>query len=179
MNSTPWDQYGLIVHIATALKDKTLVGKTKLQKLIFLMNELRRLPIDYRFQFYTYGPYASSLSGDVSYLSAIGALHISYDASINTYDVRPGDEAPHFLEKAAEYLQSHGADINAVLEGFGHKKAKELELVATLVYVMHYDPDFRPENEQHLIEQMRALKPKFSEDEVRAAMLELQELRYA
>jgi uncharacterized protein YwgA len=172
MSGTPWHHYGLIVRIAQSLS-KAPLGKTKLQKLVFLMQELKDLPSEYRFHFYTYGPYSSSLTGDASYLDAIGGLTICQYANINGYEISPGKEAEAFIAKAQPFFDEHGATIDAIIAQFGYKSAQELELIATLVYVMHYDRKYQAGDRGFLIAKVKELKPKFNQTEVKAALDEL------
>jgi uncharacterized protein YwgA len=177
MTETGWERYGLIAHIAQALTDTNL-GKTKLQKLVFLIQQLADLPPLYRFHFYTYGPYSSSLSGDASYMQAVQGLRILQYPGGNAYEIKPGDDADAFLREAEPFLASHRSAIGRILDQFGHKSAQDLELIATLVYVTHYDPSWQPGDRDHLIRKLRELKPKFSEAVVGAAIDELAGLGY-
>ncbi len=177
MTGTPWHHYGLIVRIAQRL-DQAPLGRTKLQKLVFLMQELKGLPSQYRFHFYTYGPYSSSLTGDASYLDAIGGLRIHASANGQGYELTPGPEAPAFLAKAEAFFAEHGNAIDTIITQFGSRTAQALELIATLVYVMHYDRRCPPGDRAFLIGKVKELKPKFSDGEVSAALDELQGYGY-
>jgi uncharacterized protein len=177
MTGTPWHHYGVVVRIAESLKN-TQLGKTKLQKLVFLMQELKAVPSDYRFHFYTYGPYSSSLTGDVSYLDAIGGLNIRQYLPFGGYEIVPGNDADSFLAKSTPFLDEHKDNIDAIIEQFGHKSAQDLELIATLVYIARYEPSFTPGDDQFLINRARELKPKFAEDKIRSALSKLQEMGY-
>jgi uncharacterized protein YwgA len=177
MTGTPWHQYGLIVRIAKSL-EHTQLGKTKLQKLVFLMQELKGVPTDYRFHFYTYGPYSSSLTGDASYLDAIGGLGIRQHLGFGAYEILPGKDADSFLTKSESFLDEHKDKIDAIIEQFGRGSAQDLELIATLVYIAHYEPSFEPGNDQFLIDRARELKPKFGENEIRSSLGKLKDLGY-
>ena len=177
MTGTPWNHYGVLVRIAESL-EHTQLGKTKLQKLVFLMQELKAVPTDYRFHFYTYGPYSSSLTGDLSYLDAIGGLDIRQCLSFGGYEIVPGNDADSFFAKSAPFLDEHKEDTDAIIEQFGRKNAQELELIATLVYIARYEPSFEPGNDQFLIDRARELKPKFKEDEIRSSLRKLKDMGY-
>jgi uncharacterized protein len=174
MTTTSWDQYGLITYIAQRQTQRQFpLGKTKLQKLVYLMQDLHRLPTDYRFHFYTYGPFCSGLSGDASYLDAVGGLRIQYVGGGNMFEISPGANADFFRNKAASFLAAHTDAVDPILDRFGSKSAREMELIATLVYVMHYDPKYAPGDRAFLIVKVEELKPKFSEVEVNGALDEL------
>jgi uncharacterized protein YwgA len=179
MNATSWANYGLVAYIAGRLSDKHIaLGKTKLQKLVFLMKEVYRVPADYRFHFYTYGPYSSALSGDVDYLGLIGALKVDFNAYENQYDIKPGVDSGNLLQKAAEFINQHRAEIDALLDTYGLRSTRDLELIATVVYIDRYDPDAEPNGPDYLADKARELKPKFSEDEIKTAISKLAEKQH-
>lgn len=177
MTETSWERYGLIAGIARGINDKSL-GKTKLQKLVFLMQELEQLPQLYRFHFYTYGPYSSDLSGDVGYMEAVDGLRIARYTSNNAWEIAPGDEAQTFLDSAEPFLAEHRDAVDTVINQFGHRNAGELELIATLVYVMHYDPCWQPTDRSYLVDKVKELKPKFSDAEIRRSIEQLETFGY-
>lgn len=124
MNSQ-WTSYGLLAYVAKRLKEKGLpLGKTKLQKLIFLLKELKGIDAGYRFHFYTYGPFSNSLAGDIDYLEHIKGLKVLLGESTESFIIEPGETAPIIVEKAREYLEPHKDDIDSVLEQFGGKLAR-------------------------------------------------------
>ncbi|HAJ27844.1 MAG TPA: hypothetical protein DCG53_11490 [Syntrophus sp. (in: bacteria)] len=92
MQTTPWQNYALITYLAGRAPEMNL-GKTKLQKLIYFLKTVKNIPLDYSYRFYTYGPYCDELAGDLSYLSAVDALEISFDAGRFGYAVRKGKHA--------------------------------------------------------------------------------------
>lgn len=174
MSTTSWDRYGLIAHIAQRhAQRQTALGKTKLQKLVYLMQDLHWLPTDYRFHFYTYGPFCSGLSGDASYLDAVGGLRITYVGGGNMFELSQGADADFLIGKAVAFLEANADRIEPIIDRFGGKTAREMELIATLIYVMHYDPEYAPGDRAFVIAKVKELKPKFSEAEVNAALDEL------
>ena len=63
----PWHRYSLIGYLSKCLQDTPgSLGKTVMQKLIYLMQEAKGVPCGYEYRFYNYGPYASELSRDLS-----------------------------------------------------------------------------------------------------------------
>lgn len=178
MNPTFWNNYGLLAYIVKRLGVYENLGKTKLQKLVFLMKELKNVPVQYRFHFYTYGPFSSDLAGDLSYLDYIGGVKIYGDSYQNGYEIRPGDSTEYLIQKADIFLKWNQPAIDDILNQFGSKQARDLELIATLVYVAYYSPVYQEGDRDHLIFQTKELKPKFNEAEIDSAISELQYFGY-
>lgn len=174
MNGTPWNDYGLVAHIAQRLGGAQNLGKTKLQKLVYLLRELKGVQVGYDFRFYNYGPYSDGLSGDLGYLQSLGGVKVTYDPGVNMYDIVAGDKAGVLEGKAAEFLRENREALDDVINQFGRRQAKDLELISTIVFVAK--SGLRQEGE--LVKKVKELKPKFTESEITAALSELNEKGY-
>ena len=142
-----------------------------MQKLVYLM-ELRGVPAGYRFRLYNYGPYSGDLAGDVSYIEALEGVTVHFDYKRNVYKIAPGQESGTLIQKAPEFLRMNRSVIDHVIEQFGRRSARDLELLATTAYLhkQFVGHAFRRED---LHEQVKAVKPRFSDTEVSAAIDEL------
>jgi len=83
---------------------KDIKGRTKLQKIIYLLKEKFNLDIAYNFMPYYYGPYSSELQNDVDVLSRLNLIDVNL----------------HFLDNGV-FLYEHQ------LTERGYKIAEELE----------------------------------------------------
>lgn len=171
MQTTPWHNYALIIYLA-GRADEINLGKTKLQKLIYFLKAVKNLPLEYSYRFYTYGPYCDELAGDLSYLSAIGALEISFDTNRFGYAVREGKHADMFRNKAEWFFKKHQQDIDDVVQKFMGKNAREMELLSTILYLTYNEQQCR-ENRDSLLERAKDLKPQFAPAEIEAGIDQL------
>src|SRR6266850_259581 len=96
----PWHQYAVISYTAAKAEGGPALGKTAMQKLIYLMQELHRVPVGYRFRLYTYGPYSSDLAEDLTYVEYLGGLTIHYEPAQNTYKIRTGRDSNTLVGRA-------------------------------------------------------------------------------
>ncbi|MBI3776076.1 MAG: hypothetical protein HY273_11080, partial [Gammaproteobacteria bacterium] len=135
--------------------------KTKVQELVFLLNELSGVDTGYKFCFYTYGPFSSELAGDVDYLDRIGVLNVEEGSGGDGYSVTAGKEATKIEQMVASRLDAFASNIEKIVVEFGGDSARDLELIATLVYISKYDPEFSGQR-CRLVTKARELKPKFS-----------------
>nr|WP_320049416.1 hypothetical protein [uncultured Desulfuromonas sp.] len=173
MSGTPWEAYGLIAHLAQKLYEDNF-GKTKLQKIVYLLQRLKNISVGYNYTFYTYGPFSSDLAADLDYIKNIEGIKIDYDPSINMYGIHPAENTSRLTEKASEFLSANKAEIDEIINRFGKRQAKELELSATLVFVQKSGIT----NEDELLSRVKELKPKFTESEIRESLDELRKWKY-
>lgn len=166
-------QYALIAHLVEKLSDRRAPGKKALQKLVHLIEELGRVDVGYRFSFYTYGPYSADLTADLDAVAGLQGISISYLESENSYQILSGKNASWVAERGNDFIKQHSAAIERVIEQFGGRLAKDLELVSTIVYLKRHAPELFSDNSK-LIERVRALKPKYSEFQVGEALKEVE-----
>ena len=75
----PWHRYALIAELTQRLEGKSSqFGKTSLQKMIYLLQELSGVTTNYQFSLYTHGPFTGQLLGDLDLVEALGAVRVQY-----------------------------------------------------------------------------------------------------
>jgi uncharacterized protein YwgA len=142
--------------------------------MVYLLEKLKNVYVGYDFTFYTYGPFSSDLAADLDYLNTLGGVQIDYEPAINMYGISPGPNTARLTEKALEFLDNNKAAIDEIVNRFGNRQAKELELLATLVYVAKSGLT----EEGPLTGKVKELKPRFDMTEIRAALKQLQGWEY-
>ena len=157
-------------------------GKTALQKLVYLFQEIYEVDCDYRFDFYTYGPFTSQLLNDLDFTEHIGGVKVSrVDTSFGGYQIAPGEEAEYIFKKAESFIYNSRVSqkLGQLIGDFGHFSATELELRSTIVYV---DRDLQkngsPPDMKEIVRLVEGLKPKFHKDEIRRAVEELKNKQF-
>lgn len=174
----PWERYGLIAAIVRELYPRSpQLGKTVLQKVVYLLQDLAGVPIGYRFQFYTYGPFSVELLEDLDLVEGLGGVKIHRVVSLTGgFDIVPGGRADDLIRKAGNWLEGRGANdaISRVVEDYGHLSARDLELRATVVYVVR-DLELRGTvgDNDRVKEVVKDLKPRFGAPEIEDAVQEL------
>lgn len=160
MSGTPWNDYGIIAYISKNVPD---LGKTKLQKLIYLMKEVGKVPLVYSFRFYNYGPYSDKLAENLDYVNSLDGVKMSYEPFYNMYEIKPGESADKLIEKAMSSIEPSKPQIDFILNTYGIKTARDLELITTIIYV---DKNNHQPDEKALAGMTHDLKPKFSSTEI-------------
>ncbi len=175
----PWNRYGLITELAYRLKDKSAqFGKTILQKMVFLLQEVYGVNCGYQFDLYTYGPFTPQLLQDLDLVETLGGVQIQPVISgFGGYHIVTGEKNDALREKAEDFLKNPAVSsaINKLIENFSCFNAKELELISTIVYV---DRDMKATSQiitrDDMVQIVNHLKPKFSLEEICAAVDKLE-----
>ena len=164
----PWERYGTIAYLAENVGS---LGKTALQKLVYFLQEWKDLPLGYRFEFYTYGPFSAALMGDLDYTDSLGAVRMQSVAT-GGYSIKRGAQNQDIQDRAGDFLLEHKAAIDEVISVFGKSSAVWLELLATTHYAYSYFASrHQPCGDNDIVDTVRSLKPdKFEESQIRKAL---------
>lgn len=179
--NTPWHRYALIAELAQRLESTSRqFGKTSLQKMIYLLQELNEVPTNYQFSLYTHGPFTAQLLGDLDLVEALGAVKVQYVVSgYGGYQISPGSEWKVIRDKDAQFLKENKDAIDRVVDEFGAFSAKDLELRSTIVYL---DRDVKRSKKDldrdNFIGLVKNVKPRFTEDAIAQALEELEKNNY-
>jgi hypothetical protein len=77
------------------------------------------------------------------------------------------------IQKGRRFIERNQAAIERVLEAFGGRLAKDLELVSTIAYLRRHAPAEKFENNKKLAAHVKALKPKYTDKEIAKAIEEV------
>jgi uncharacterized protein len=106
------------------------IGRTKLQKLVFFLQDLAPVP-KYRYELRHYGPYSYELSSDVERLASLGFIDTQEDQSGYGYHIYPGHRSLVDSEMLVRFEQA----INQVVENFASLETAQLEIMSTIRFV--------------------------------------------
>jgi hypothetical protein len=169
-SEVPWGRYALITEISERFSAANFrLGKTALQKMIFLLQRSLGVDCDYSYILYTYGPYSADVSRDLDIVAGLGGALVSYDFSFAGYEIHPGPSSADLRGRASAFLESISPQLDRLVADFGGCTAKELELRSTVVYLS------RPgQNRQDLVTQVHEVKPHFNHTQIESAIAELE-----
>lgn len=151
-------------------------GKTVLMKLLYLLQEVYRLPLGYSFSFYTYGPYCPEVLVDLDHVKRQEGVRVRFlPDDPGGYKISPGPAADRVRFAAKQRLDTYADQLEKLVSSFGSFRARDLELRTTIVYLWkHMTPAARG-NKVALMDIVRQLKPHFTTMEVETAVRELQD----
>lgn len=169
-----WERYGLIAEIVERFQaGNHRLGKTVLQKMIFLLQRSFGVDCDYAYTLYTYGPYAADVARDLDIVAGLGGARVDYDFSFAGYEIHSGPASADLRKRADAFLTDISPKLDRLVADFGGFTAKELELRSTAVYLAKPGLD-----RTRLIEQVHDVKPHFTPAQIEAAVLELEAKGY-
>lgn len=160
-------RFSVILELLRLAKNK--VGKTFLQKAIYILQDWLNLELEYDYKLYLYGPYSEDLSDDMDALGDLGLIDIDYNPTGYGYNIAVNENGANFLsEHLSAYMIDEGK-LGKVISLLGMSDVKNMELLSTLLYLAKKTGD--KEQTLHL---MQALKPQFNSDEIGHKIEELQ-----
>jgi len=150
-----WNQYGLIAELAVRLKGVSpQFGKTVLQKLVYILQEVFQVPVGYDYILYNYGPYCAELADDLMFFASLDGVKVEWSDGLG-FEIREASKTGHFRKRAEAFLKRYEAQISKAINNFGHMNARELELYSTIIYVAKEGPLTKDE----LIKRVSEIKP--------------------
>ena len=147
---------------------KTKVGKTFLQKAIYILQDWLSLDLGYGYKLYLYGPYSEDLSQDIEVLGDLGLIGIGSDATGYGYGITLSDKGAKFLSENLGIYMADAGRLQKVISLLGTSDVKNMELLSTILYLAKTTVD-----KDETIRLMREIKPQFSSDQVDLKIEEL------
>lgn len=170
----PWQRIAVIAELSERLAGLSpQFGKTALQKMVFLLQEIYAVNCDYEYSLYTYGPYCVEVLNDLDLAQSLSAVEVAC-VQEHGVEIRPGSSSSQVREKAQDFLCANEQAFDGLVQRFGRFSAKELELRSTIVYV---DRDYRRGgasiDKTNFVRLVSEIKPKFDLSQIRSAYDEL------
>ena len=178
----PWRRYALIAELTKRFSASSQqFGKTALQKLVFLLQEIYGADFGYEFELYSYGPFTAELLGDLDVVEQLGAVKIEpVQSYTGGYIINKTDRTDILIKKSPEDFNGPISDVfNDLERDFGNLTARELELRATIVFIERsYQKKGESISKGSLIKIVNEIKPKYKNEEICEAITELSKNTY-
>ena len=126
-------------------------GKMFVQKILFMSKRLGE-NIPYEFSLYTYGPFSREIMDDLDELEENKEIEIKWNDRFEGYEIH--DEGIVLNESVT--FQT----LKNVLDEQGHRNAKQLELMSTLIFLR------KDIVEDELMSAVKRVKPFFEDDQI-------------
>ena len=111
-------------------------GKTAIMKYIYLLQKVYKLSMGYDYSIYTYGPYSSEVMEDIDFANNMAFIKVErYNTGAGGYRITPDDGAARILSEEEAVVPEYEHSIQAMLDLFGDKSARDLELLNTIIYI--------------------------------------------
>lgn len=169
------EKFAIIAYIAKSVEGKGTLGKKALQKLVHLSSELSHVQVGYKFTLYTYGPFSRELAGDVDLLASMGLISMQFNAQRNGYEIKSNLETNNIFERSGSFTSDVKHGIDFVIDKFGGRLAKELELSSMIVFILNNElTDVDDDNA--VIDKFLEIKPHYQRSEVVSGLKEIREM---
>lgn len=157
-------------------RDRPLT-KTALQKLVYILQQWKRVPAGYTYRMYRHGPYSGMLGRDLDVLAEMGVIEV-VPLGDRAVDIRPGPNCRQMAERAGALLDAGVRDVEGVIEQFGSLSARDLELRTSAIYAaQEVAADGHRPTLELVEERLGQLKPAFHPGEARYALKQLERLQ--
>lgn len=154
-------QIAVITHLAKRI-DAGRLGRTSLMKLLYFLQEVKQVPLDYEFTLYSYGPFDSGVLSDLGTAESLQAVRSDVELFSGgyRYKIQGGPEAEEYLKRGDAFLRQYREQIDWVVENFAKDSPSDLELLSTIAYADRNAED-APLDRERLSSLVHGIKPKF------------------
>ena len=144
------------------------LGKTKIQKIVYFLQESVSVPLKYPFRMHYYGPYSDELDGNLSLTKSLGYIDIHPDPDGFGYHVTPVKERGntswqgYTMSEDPEVRELTGI-IDDAIDILGQLETPQIELYATIHLISRLKGH---SSERQTLQTVKKLKPKFSVEHI-------------
>jgi hypothetical protein len=154
--------------ILELLRCSKKVGKTFIQKAIYVLQNWLDWDSEYKFKLHYYGPYSSDLSGDLDILSELGLIKMVFNG--HSYEIAITEEGLRFLDEHLEAYMLDRTKIERAIALVGKEDVRNMELIGTALYFSKLSND-----ESEIVRLVNTVKPHFNEDTIKGTIKYLRE----
>jgi hypothetical protein len=163
------ERFAIINYIVDSIRD---LRKTQIQKLVYFLQYIFGIPLDYGYKMHYFGPYSDELNSDLINMRSHGYINIDPDPEGYGYHITPGTET---LDSLEDLKKVYVKKIDTCLRELAEKDVKNLELLGAIHFVTNVALP-RTNKGHEVIDKVRRLKPSFSREEIENAYKQLEEL---
>ena len=139
------------------------IGKTKVQKVVYFLQEGLGIQLLYRFRMHHFGPFSEDIENNISVLKGFGYIEVNPDPRGYGYHITPTSREQLPWDEELNECKDDMVKAVDILNGLD---TSTLELLATVHFVRHLldEPSI-----EEVIGSVSRLKPKFPTQTIRSA----------
>ena len=146
------------------------MGKTFIQKSIYLLQEGLKENLDYDYKLHFYGPFSQELADDINTLEDLGLINVDYNPDGYGYEIKITNEGISFLNKFQSRYGVEENKLEKVLDLISGELVRGMELLGTVLYFVKLT-----DNEDELKKLVNMIKPHFYDEEINRALQKLRD----
>ena len=149
----------------------TTVGKTFLQKAVYILQEGLKEQLDYSYKLHFYGPFSQELANDIDALNDMDLIDVEFEPDGIGYQIKITNKGEQFLEELKRRkIEVSEEKIARVLSLIENRNVRGMELLGTVLYFARLTSD-----EDELKKLVNMVKPHFSNAEIEKAYIKIKE----
>src|SRR5688500_675546 len=163
----------VLLSLITKMREKgSWCGETHIQKASFFLQRLLGVPLGFEFILYKHGPYSFDITKELTELRADSILDIQILNEQYGPSYAPGKLNDYLRTRFPKTLQRYDKQTGFVASQLGDKGVKELERLATALFV---DVEVQG-NVAEKAKMIMRLKPHIGEGDARAAVEQVHQM---
>lgn len=149
--------------ILELLRLSRTVGKTFIQKAIYVLQDWLGWDSDYKFNLHYYGPYSSDLSDDLDILNELGLIKMVFNG--HGYNISITKDGIRFLDEHLEAYMPNKTKIERGISLVGKDDVRNMELIGTILYFAKLSND-----DLEITKLVNTIKPHFPDNTIRKSI---------
>jgi hypothetical protein len=131
----------IVVELATRLRARgSWCGETHLQKATFIIQDLIRLNLGYKFVLYKHGPYSFEFNSEMNSMRAANVFEFQFPREGYGPGIAPTTFGMRVREANEENIREYIPVIKFIADWFAANDVRHLEKIATAYYVTKRNP---------------------------------------
>jgi uncharacterized protein YwgA len=165
------DKFKFIQYLVGKL---SVVGKVKIQKVIYFLQKACGVDLGYEFFMHYYGPYSPELNDTLQGMKTEGLLKFSLFiySSYYGYNIELGEKASKTVQLPTHIREK----ADKIIGLFNTNDAQKMELLSSIHFVRAILKEQRkPSDKKSVVKEVNLLKPKFEQEKIAEAYEELRQ----
>jgi len=159
----------LILALTENLREnQSWAGETHLQKAVYVLNRILRVPVPFTFILYKHGPFSFDLRDEIGWMRSSGFLEWEVRSNYYGPSLKTGQLGPILKKQFPEQASRHLTEIEFVAKRFAGKNVASLERLTTAIFVTFDEQT--PVDKRALL--IHRLKPHINIPDAEAALTE-------
>jgi hypothetical protein len=131
----------LVVELARKLRSRgSWAGETHLQKAFYILQDLSKSNLGYKFVIYKHGPYSFDLNSELEAMRAANIVEFQFTRHGYGPTIAPTAFGERIFAANKDNIERFETVINFITEWFAASDVKHLEKIATAYYVTAKNP---------------------------------------
>lgn len=144
-----------LVGVLDLISSKKRVGKTFIQKGMFLLQNGLKEDFDFNYRIHFYGPYSQEVTDILDDLEDMNLVTINYDEDNQKYNISLTTKGKDYLQEKEQFRLPQ-EDFGIIKSLIGDVSVEKMELISTILYFAKLT-----DNDSQCIDEVLIAKPQY------------------